>query len=78
MVLLHEAVSQNQIQEVQRLINEGFDELEKDFNYKNIMERYRKCEFETEQQELKNLVNYNEFYDNKVIKIHGVEDKLAD
>ena len=25
MVLLHEAVSQNQIQEVRRLINEGFD-----------------------------------------------------
>lgn len=43
------------------VIDKGSEILEEDFNYKTLIERARKSNFESRSHDMKNIVNYNEY-----------------
>lgn len=63
------------------IINQGVGELEFDFNFKNYMERCRKCDYESSEHLHKKNVNYKSYTDKEILMIdkicpHDYEDYL--
>lgn len=44
-----------------KIIDKGSDQLDEDFNYKNVIDRIRLCQFETKQMQKEKLINYKNF-----------------
>ena len=59
--------------QIKILIDEGIEELENDFNFKNLMERYRKCEFESSCHHMNKAIDYSSFNETKTIQIRQVD-----
>lgn len=58
-----------------KLIDRGTVELEQDFNYKNVIDRMRLCQFETDQMNNNQMLNYDDFsLDNKIRVVIRDED----
>jgi len=55
-----------------KIIEDGIEELEKDFNFVGQMERDRKCCYESEVLEQTKMVNYDEFLKNKILVVHKI------
>ncbi len=43
------------------IIDQGNNKLEEDFNFRNVIDRMRLCQFETKQLRRKDIVSYSKF-----------------
>jgi len=55
-----------------KIIEDGMQELENDFNFASQMERDRKCCYESEILAEKELVHYDDFLKNKILVVHKI------